>query len=553
MTETDKANSSAGAETEALTGKLARRMLEGASIWLTRNAAAIDAINVFPVPDGDTGSNMALTMQAAVERLSEGGRETAAEELRLAARGALLGARGNSGVILSQWLHGLAESLAESLAGPKRDDVGALNQALEHAAEAARGAVVDPKEGTILSVASAVGNAVRAESIVALMEAGLGRAQLAVERTPEQMPLLREAGVVDAGALGLAIVWEGMLFGVRGLDPPQVPVEAGAIDPGWLVQAGQTSEAGFGFCTEFVVTGEGLEAEALRVAMSEVGSSVGVVGDPSMLHVHVHTGAPESAFARAAVFGAVSGRKADDMSAQHAGLLAETRHELPELAVVAVASGEGFMQLFHDLGVAAVVAGGPTMNPSAAAILQAATTTHAREVIVLANDTNIVPAAELAARLAAAEAGSPRIRVVASADQPGGVAALSALEQGGDAAGNARRMSGAAARLVSGFVTRAARAIKQPVALREGQSFAALDGTIVEGTDDDAGALIALVRAMLKRQTDAALLTLYQGIDVDPDEAAATEREVEAVVGEEIEVELVIGGQPHYPWLASLE
>ena len=276
-----------------------RRMLATGLTWLERNATAIDAINVFPVPDGDTGSNMALTLQASLAALGQSSplanptltNEGLAHE---AAQGALLGARGNSGVILSQWLRGMAQGLAQG------SDLPGWQAALVQAAAAADNAVSQPREGTMLSVGRAAA-AAAGSTVEALLADAVDRAQTAVQRTPEQMPLLADAGVVDAGALGLTAVLEGFLFGLRGEEPPAVAQEAGQIDPAWL--RGSTARtAAQGYCTEFVLTraGASLDAEGLRSALGE---SVMVVGDADTLHAHLHTADPEASFALGAEHG----------------------------------------------------------------------------------------------------------------------------------------------------------------------------------------------------------------------------------------------------------
>ncbi len=544
----DKANSGASHRADTLDGPTLRRMFVLALAWLERNAPAIDAINVFPVPDGDTGSNMTLTMRATVEALQAEPRESTGEVLASAARGALLGARGNSGVILSQWIRGLAEALPEDANGHE------LSRALEAAAAATRSAIGEPRDGTILSVASALSGNGRGQGLAEFITAMQLRAREAVDRTPEQLAVLAEAGVVDAGALGLAIIVEGFGFAVRGEDLPDGMVEGGAIDPGWLAQSEtRTSGDGFGFCTEFVLEGRALDAGRLRGALAEIGHSVVVVGDRDLLHAHVHTSGPERAFELAAALGSVSRKKADDMSAQRAALIGEARGEFPAIAIVAVASGEGFTALFHELGVAAVIPGGPTMNPSAEAILRAAATTHARQVIVLPNDGNIVAAARQAAALAAEGGESPRLVVVPSQSQAAGVAALTAFDRNGEADANADAMGEAASTVATGAVTFAAREVETPVRLTKGQPFALLGDEIVAGAESTREALLVLVDALIAQDPDASLLTLYQGAEVESEEGQAVCAELALSAGRELEIELVIGGQPHYPWAVALE
>jgi len=552
MAALDKANSGASGPLTTLDGAVVRRMFALAAAWLERHASAIDAINVFPVPDGDTGANLSHTMQATLRALASEADQSGAAAWNVAARGALLGARGNSGVILSQWLRGLAEQLSDQ-AG-----VSELVTALSQAHESARGAVGEPREGTILSVAAALAgpqeSAAAGDDIIAFFETMSIRARKAVDFTPQQMQILADAGVVDAGALGLATIIEGFSFALSGTPLPETAADVGEIDADWLVSTQEPSSGmGFDFCTEFVVQGARLDPTVLRATLMDLGESVVVVGDDSLLHAHLHTSTPELAFEAASDFGTLSEQKADDMSAQHATLVGKAHGEFPSLAIVAVASGAGFTNLFHELGVTAVVPGGPTMNPSAEAIMRAAATTHARAVLVLPNDGNIIAAATQAARLAHDEPATPQLFVVPTSSQAAGIAALTAFDRNADVEVNATEMSASASAILAGAVTFAARAVQTPVPLVEGQPFALLDSEIIAGAATIHEALRLLVDQMRAVDPDASLLTLYQGIDLDADAARHACDDISQHVSPTLEVELVIGGQPHYPWVVALE
>ena len=550
MSGPDQASEPAGdAPVTELSAVLLRRGLTTASDWLSHNASAIDAINVFPVPDGDTGSNMALTLRSAVAEFDLLPDDAPVPDVLAAcARGALMGARGNSGVILSQWLRGLAEGVAN---GPA--STAALNAGASQAAATARSAIAEPRGGTILSVSDALSKQGDGNSILAWMEDVLERAQEAVAQTPDQLPILREAGVVDAGALGLSTLLEGLLWGLRGDPLPAKSREAGEIDPQWMMEAGAGLAESSGFCTEFIVDNLGPDATvdnaALRRSMEALGESVLVVGDRQMAHVHLHTSDPATAFAAGASFGRVSEGKADDLAAQHAVL--QPGAGLAEIAVVAVAYGDGYIDQFRSLGVSVIVPGGQTMNPSAAAILRAAQTTHAREVLVLPNNINILPAAEQAAQLAGAD--EPRLHIVRTRSQPAGVAALTALIQGASAEANAATMTEAATSLLTGAVTYAARSVAEPVRLVQGQPFALLESEIIAAAEAPDDALYLLVGKMLAQAPSASLLTLYQGGGVSANASEAAVERIRQAVPAGVEIELVIGGQPHYPWEVSLE
>ena len=536
----------------AVSGRLFIEAMAVAAVWVERSASALDAINVFPVPDGDTGANLSLTLRAAIDAAGEKegsqGEPPLGQAAAAVARGALLGARGNSGVILSQWLRGFAEAVegGAEAGGP------ALAVALETAAGAAGGAISEPREGTMITVAEAVGVAVAGVAAdvgpAAVLEQALVAARAAVAKTPEQMPLLAEAGVVDAGGEGLALVLEGILHGFTGAPLPAAPIDAGRIDKDWLLRAEATAPAGrYGFCTEFNVVGSGLNAGRLRAALEALGDSVVVAESSELLHAHVHTAEPESAFAAGAAWGAVRDRKADDMHAQHEGLLAEPR-DYACVAVIAVAAGEGFAALFRDLG-ATVVDGGSTFNPDAASLLAAARGSGCPDVIVLPNHRNVIPAAEQAATLSE----DVRLHVLATQSMPTGIAAMLARDEGAAVAEAIQAMTSAIGELVSGAVTHAARAVRAPLLLHEGQPFALVDDDPSAGAESDEDALTALVEALRGRLPGATLLTLYCGAGLGAAEAEAAAAGLRAGTAAGLEVEATVGGQPHYPFLVSLE
>lgn len=529
-----------------LSGRLLIQAATSAATWVERNAAALDAINVFPVPDGDTGTNLSLTLRAAargVAKESHSSDDPSLTEVAAAlARAALLGARGNSGVILSQWLRGLAEAVE----GADTADGSALGTALGAAAVSATGAISNPRAGTMVTVAEAVGEAVAAVEAGtephAVIERALTAARVAVAKTPEQMPLLAEAGVVDAGGEGLALVLQGMLQGLTGEPLPASPIDAGRIDEAWLSQAeATTSERRYGFCTEFNVIGRGLEGERLKEALSEVGDSIVVAGSADLLHAHVHTMEPKAAFAVGETYGQVSDRKADDMHEQHTTVRSGTGSGV---AVVAVAAGEGFTALFQELG-AIVVDGGQTFNPNAASLLAAARATGARDVIVLPSHRNVIPTAEQAAALSE----SARMYVIPTTSMPAGVAALLTWGEGASPEETVAEMTQAHQQIVTGAVAHAARTVQAPVPLREGQPFALIEDKPIAAGDSAEHALMVLVEELRARQPTASLLTLY----VDDEPGAETAAAVRTGAGAGLDVEVVVGGQPHYPFIVSLE
>ncbi len=533
---------------DVLSGRLLIQAATSAAAWVERNAAALDAINVFPVPDGDTGTNLSLTLRAAARGVAEeSGSDDDPSLTQVAAalaRAALLGARGNSGVILSQWLRGLAEAVD----GADTADGSALSTALGAAAVSAAGAISNPREGTMVTVAEAVGEAVTAVEAGAephaVIEMALAAARVAVAKTPEQMPLLAEAGVVDAGGEGLALVLQGMLQGLTGEPLPAAPIDAGRINEAWLSQAeATTSEGRYGFCTEFNVIGNGLAGERLKEALSELGDSVVVAGSTDLLHAHVHTLEPEAAFAVGETYGQVSDRKADNMHEQHTKVRSGAE-DRAAVAVVAVAAGDGFAALFQELG-AIVVDGGHTFNPDAASLLEAARATGARDVVVLPSHRNVIPAAEQAAALSE----HVRMHVIPTTSMPGGVAALLAWGEGASPEETVTEMTNAHQQIVTGAVAHAARTVRAPVPLREGQPFALIENKPIAAADSIEHALMVLVEELRARLPEGSLLTLY--VDNEPSAEAATAVRMGAGAG--LDVETVVGGQPHYPFIVSLE
>lgn len=541
-----------------------RRMLAAASAWLDQHADAIDAINVFPVPDGDTGRNMAQTLRAAWEAVGAEPGEGIGDVLRAAADGALLGARGNSGVILSQWVRGLAQGVE----GRQEASTGLLAEALGRASTRAYAAIEEPREGTILSVTRAAATCGPNPDAFTPWEALRGavvRAEEAVARTPEQMPLLAEAGVVDSGAQGLAVVLAGFERGLREDDLPAPAADFGQIRTEWLVGASPRTETGggFGFCTEFVLSGAGLDLEHLRETLDSLGDSLVVAGDEHLARIHIHTDTPEAAFDAGRRFGDVDQCTTDDMDQRHAELARRAdAAATAAVAAVAVASGDGFARLFRELG-ASIVPGGATLNPSAAEILAAARATGAGTVLVLPNDRNVISAARQAAELAGAE--GPVLQVVPTESQPAAVTALSTWDRASGGEEAAERMAEAAESVLSGGVTFAARTIDRPIALREGQPFAILGREMLAASATPEEALLALIPHMLnhwpaEQRGPAELLTLYLGErDDGPDDLPSDKAEdwlqarVPALADAGVELEVVIGGQPHYPFLVSLE
>jgi len=536
-----------------------RRLFVAAETLLTARAARIDRLNVFPVPDGDTGTNLVLSLRAGVQAGLASPTSAVGELAAVVARGTLLGARGNSGVILSQYLRGFAEGLegCESLDGP------ALGHALAQASQAAYAAVPRPVEGTILTTARKIAEATAANdgTVPAVLDAATTAAQLAVSQTPEELPILREAGVVDAGALGLATILEGMLYGARG-EPIVEEPDAGETAPA----AVHLVEEIYGYCTQFLLRGDRLNSAEVRARLSDLGDSLLVVGDATLLRVHLHTFTPGEAIDRVLKVGNVESVRIDDMQSQNRALrteessdaravgsgttLAPARSEpdgvVARTALVAVAPGEGFARLFRSLGVGAVVEGGQGQNVSVRDLLAAIAASSAQATIVLPNNPNL----HLAAEQAAKHAGRP-VAVVSTRDPAQGVGAALAFQPHHPVEENHREMLEAMAAIRTAEVARAVRDARLgEIRVRDGDAIGMIYGEPVVATRDAADAVVFLLEKLLAGTSE--VITLYYGADVSPESAAAVGERVRAAFPSQ-QVDLVDGGQPHYPYILACE
>ncbi len=526
----------------ALSGPDVRRMIQGAAGWVALHREALNQINVFPVPDGDTGANLGRTLAAASQAAEEADAEATAHEIASAsASAALLGGRGSSGVIGAQWLRGFASGL--------EDDGGAsLAAAFAAAADAARSAVTEPRDGTMISVAADTAAAVQSAQgdPAQQMQVAVDAAYESVEYTPEQNPVLKDAGVVDAGARGLEFMLRGMAGALAGDPIPDVPAELGAIDPGWLARRLDSDGDFDGFCTELVVAGVE-DIEGLREILAGDDETVMLAPDGDDLRIHIHTVEPADAYAAADRAGRIRVFRAVDMRAQ----AARTHESQSDPAVVAVAQGSGFVRVFTELGAAAIVSGGAADNPSVEMLFSAAESVKGEDVIILPNNHNVTPAAERAGELAAAADEPQRVHVVHNDSQAEGVAALTALIGGVPAEDVLEEMQEALSAVRIGRVTHAARTLEGDIPITEGQPFAMLDGEIVGAGDTIDGVALQLSERMSDSLSGASLFTVYVGDEVDEDRADALAEAIEDRTG--LEVDLIDGGQPHYPWLLALE
>jgi uncharacterized protein len=532
-----------------------RRVVEAASAHLDARRSEVNDLNVFPVADGDTGDNMVLTMRAVMDELDrldglmvdEIGRD---QIVHAVARAALMGARGNSGVILSQIVRGAAEELA-SRPGELVDPV-LVAAAFASAADAAYDSVRDPAEGTMLTVIREIAHAVaqqlahmdrqRLEADVsgeeqdALLAEVLERAtragEAAVERTPEQLDVLREAGVVDAGAHGLVVILAGIVAGLRG-DIDALP-EIAHHEPARLTHP-HHADTRFQYCTNFIVTGQGLDPRSYVPRLEEIGDSVLVVGDEATLKVHVHTDEPEVAVALFESDGQVQRLDVGDMREQIAardGRITHTR-----MGVVAVASGDGLRSLYEGLG-AHVVDGGATLNPSTYELLAGIHEVAADEVLVMPNSRNVVLAAERAAELSEKPA-----HVLPSTSPQAGLAALVEFDPDAAPDENTRRLEQALDTVKVGAIAPAARDDRQGRFVRGDAVGFAGEEIVAWG---GAGSTLASTIAALSEQAE--IVTVIEGRG-----APIPLADISAQLPEGVELELHRGGQPHYWWLLAAQ
>jgi uncharacterized protein len=534
-----------------------RHLVAGALAHLESRRQEVNDLNVFPVADGDTGDNMVLTMQAVLaelDRLAAGGDRTIDEIgrdeiVKSVARAALLGARGNSGVILSQLIHGAAEELF-SRPGELIDPT-LIGAALARAADRAYASVREPAEGTILTVVREMAHRVAVElahmpeprlgpdvdsaaqddAIAGLLERAVAAGEASVLRTPELLAVLREAGVVDAGGYALVVIFAGIVAALRGDDPPPLRhhVPARVTHP-------QHLSSTYRYCTNFAVTGSGLEALRFTAALEAIGDSVLVVGDARTLKIHVHTDHPDQAIAVLAAAGEVSHLDVADMQAQVA---ARARHlaEGARCGVLAVVASAGIGNLFRSLG-AHTLDGGPTLNPSTYELLAGIHAVAAEEVVVLPNSPNVIMAAERAAELS-----EKQVVVVHSRSQQTALAALVAFSPALAAADNATAIAAALGRVRSGSVAPAARDDADG-RFSVGDAIGFVGEALVAWGDPEA----TLVHVMASLGDGSELITCIAGAG-----APLTAERIEQLAPSAVELEHRDGGQPSYWWLLSAE
>ena len=559
-----------------INGDILRDAIISAANNLANNKKQVDDLNVFPVPDGDTGTNMSMTLANSARELEKLGGVTAGKIASVNASALLRGARGNSGVITSLLFRGFAKGIGEDETMTAEN----LAKALELGVEAAYKAVMKPTEGTILTVARVASEYAKqaladGKDVLEVFESAIEGAEKALEETPELLPALKKAGVVDAGGYGFVLILKGMLSvlkdGVMINSNSASQAEEDDEDDGSVRNAAGEfeGEITFTYCTEFIVNrAEDCEKEPneLRLYLETIGDCVVVVDDEEIIKVHVHTDHPGNAIENALTFGSLVHLKIENMRDQHerAKHDAETARKKPaksadrtetftpvepvnEVGFVSVCAGDGLAELFKDLGVDTVVSGGQTMNPSTDDILKAVESTPAKTVFVLPNNKNIIMAAEQTIPIS-----TRKVIVLHTRTIPQGITAMLSFDPEADSEANAIEMQKAAEKIATGQITFAARDSDfDGHSIKKGELMALLGGKITFVDTDLEKTVMKLLKQMIKR--DSQFVTVIYGEDVTQQQAAAIEAQIQEKYGSKTEITVINGGQPIYYYIISVE
>lgn len=537
-------------KTIELDGRLWLKLIVAASKYLEDRKNLVDALNVFPVPDGDTGTNMSLTMASAAKAVLQKQDDHLGNCARQVAYGALMGARGNSGVILSQLFAGFAKR-SEGLDSLTPQG---FSEALESAVQAAYQAVMNPVEGTILTVAREASEAGREAAsrsdatLDSVLEAIHKGAVAALQKTPSLLPVLKQAGVVDAGGQGLVYILEGMLFSLKGLEPADLSLEAEDFKPVAAVEYSTNSEPLENqYCTEFILkkTLNDLPLEAIRKYLTDKGDCLLVVGSPETAKIHIHTNYPGTVLDYCINYGSLHEIQIHNMSEQSKEMQLKAKTK-KHLGIIAVAVGNGLIEIFKSLGVDVVISGGQTMNPSTENFLEAIDNILAEEVIILPNNSNVILAAQQAAKLA-----NKPVEVINTKTIPQGIAALMAFNAEYDLVNNKSKMEDASREVISLEITYAVRDAQfEGHEIQKGQILGIVDGKLVTTGSNVKDTVEAVIDGAL--QNDHELVTIYYGEGITEEEAhQLVEHLADKYPG--IDFELHFGGQPLYYYLISLE
>ena len=551
-----------------ITTSLFQEMVQAGATRLNKQAEYVNSLNVFPVPDGDTGTNMGMTIENGAKEVSDRSASTVGEAAGIFAKGLLMGARGNSGVITSQLFRGFSQSVKDK----EELDGAALAAAFQSGVEVAYKAVMKPVEGTILTVSrgAAIGAKKKAESTndaVEVMRAALEGAKTALAKTPDMLPVLKEVGVVDSGGQGLVFIYEGFLSALTGEFIASEEFQATPATMSEMINAEHhksvaghvaTEDIKFGYCTEIMVAlkqgptyVKDFDYDEFRNYLNNLGDSLLVVNDDEIVKVHVHTEDPGLVMQEGLKYGSLVKVKVDNMRNQHeAQVEKEERQAKPveekEYAIIAVVAGEGLADIFKAQGVDYIISGGQTMNPSTEDFVKAVEELNARNIIILPNNKNILMAAQSAAEVIEQPAA-----VVETKTIPQGLTSLLAFDESKSIEENYERMSASLGDVVSGSVTTAVRDTTiDGLEIHENDNLGMVDGKIVISNPDMMEALEETFAHMLDE--DSEIVTIYVGED-GSEELANELAQALAEKYEDVEVEIHQGGQPVYPYLFSVE
>lgn len=541
--------------TKSINGATFIKMIVSASKLLELNKSKIDALNVFPVPDGDTGTNMSLTMQSAVKDLQNCQSNRLSEICDRISRGALRGARGNSGVITSQIFKGICSSVKDNEKITTRD----FAKALKNATDVAYSAVSKPKEGTILTVCRSIAECAadsKNREFEEFFEEIIAAGDLALEKTPELLPVLKKAGVVDSGGMGLMTIFKGMnmaLLGqvVEGVEIEEKP-QAEVSKDGDHADVLNLGEIEFGYCTEFFIINIKrrttiADIDRLREYLMSIGDSVICIGDLELIKVHVHTNTPGLALTKALTLGELDRVKIENMLEQNRALIKKYESERKPIGIISVAQGAGLAEMFKELGVDRVIEGGQTMNPAASDIADAISKVNAETIFVFPNNKNIILAAEQAKALVE----NRKIIVVPTKNIPQGFAAALSYDAEDSADNNLMNMLHAIDSVADGQVTYAVRDTKvDGFNLKKGDYIGLNSKKILSKGEDLHTATLKLIEKL--KDKNHSLINIYYGADVKEQDAEQLRLDVSEIYPD-CDVELYNGGQAVYYYILSLE
>lgn len=543
--------------TEYIKAKAFREMFVSGANNLQNSKDLVDKLNVFPVPDGDTGTNMSLTISYAMKELEKVGEDDITKIAKALSKGSLMGARGNSGVILSQIIRGIGKSVE----GKDKLSTVDLAKALKGGSDTAYKAVIKPVEGTILTVIRetaeyAVKLAKRENNIEKFLGKVVREANVSLENTPNLLKNLKDAGVVDSGGKGLTLILEGFYLAIVGKSVVPATAEKAELKNVSLSSADNTSteDIKFGYCTEFILESDKIDDAGIRDIMLGYGDSLAVVGDEGVIKVHVHTNEPGNVLQEALKYGQLLTIKIENMRMQHENILEgvaeNAEYEEPveekEFAFISTSMGEGLASIFKDFGVDHVIEGGQTMNPSTEDFMKAIDKIHAKNIFILPNNSNIIMAANQAKELS-----DKNIIVIPTKNIPQAVSALVGFNPEATAEENEANMIESLSYVKSGQVTFAVRdTVMNGIEIREGNIIGIAEKELIAAGDEVDEVTKKLVEKLVDE--DSAIITLFYGEDVTEEQAEELRGELEEKF-EDIDVELYYGGQPLYYYLISVE